>query len=70
MKMLFEWDKLKNIQNTKKHKVRFDDAQLAFFDSKRVLAQDIKHSKGEKRYYCFGLVKGGVITIRFTYRKN
>ena len=24
----------------------------------------------QKRYYCFGKVKGGVLTVRFTYRHN
>src|SRR2546422_2363849 len=26
------------------------------------------HSSREKRYYCFGWVEGGVLTVRFTYR--
>ena len=26
------------------------------------------HSKTEERFYCFGKVAGGVLTVRFTYR--
>ena len=66
----FEWDENKNTENFKKHVVNFETAQYAFIDPKRVIAQDLKHSKEEKRYYVFGKVKGGVLTVRFTYRGN
>ncbi|KKR56106.1 MAG: Protein containing DUF497 [Candidatus Curtissbacteria bacterium GW2011_GWA1_40_47] len=66
----FEWDETKNDENLRKHGVEFETAQYAFIDKKRVIAKDIAHSKGEKRYYCFGKVKGGVLTVRFTYRQN
>jgi len=32
----FEWDKKKNAINYKKDKVRFEDAQLAFLDKKKI----------------------------------
>ena len=66
----FEWDDKKNLENVKKHEVDFQTAQYVFIDSKRVIAKDLIHSKTEKRYYCFGKVKGGVLTVRFTYRNN
>ncbi len=66
----FEWDKNKNRINHRKHKVTFEIAQFAFLDPDRVIAEDTKHSRGEKRYFCFGSVKGGVLTVRFTYRNN
>ena len=66
----FEWDQDKNAENFKKHKVNFETAQYAFIDSKRVVAEDLSHSKGEKRFFCFGKVRGGVLTVRFTYRHN
>ncbi len=43
-------------------------AQLAFADPRRVLAEDVSHSSGERRYDCFGRVEGGIMTVRFTYR--
>lgn len=70
MNILFEWDKEKDSENLLKHGVNFETAQYAFIDPKRVIAEDIDHSKEEKRYYCFGKVKGGILTVRFTYRKN
>jgi hypothetical protein len=45
-------------------------AQYAFADPKRVIAEDVDHSQHEKRYFCFGKVGEGVITVRFTFRGN
>ena len=70
MNASFEWDDKKNLENIKKHKVDFQTAQYSFIDSKRIVAEDLTHSKSEKRYYCFGKVKGGVLTVLFTYRKS
>jgi uncharacterized DUF497 family protein len=64
----FEWDPSKDAQNQRKHGVSFADAQLAFLDPERVIARDLSHSKGEERFYCFGEVADGVLTVRFTYR--
>jgi len=68
----FEWDEVKNLSNQKKHGVSFYEAQYAFFDQNRIIAEDVGHSKEEKRYYCFGLDKDqtGILTVRFTYRDN
>lgn len=64
----FEWDKNKDAENQLKHGIAFSLAQYAFADPKRVIAEDVSHSLEEKRYYCFGKVGGGVLTVRFTYR--
>lgn len=66
----FEWDENKNVENLKKHGVNFKTAQYAFIDPKRIVAGDKVHSGKEKRYYLFGKVKGGILTVRFTYRNN
>jgi hypothetical protein len=66
----FEWDEIKNKENIRKHGINFILAQYTFIDSRRVIARDLSHSSTEKRYFCFGKVKGGVLTVRFTYRKN
>ena len=66
----FEWDEEKNAENLRKHGVDFQTAQYTFIDTRRIIAEDVAHSKKEKRYYCFGKVKGGVLTVRFTYRSN
>ena len=67
-KTRFEWDPEKDEENQKKHGVSFALAQYAFSDPERVIAEDIAHSKTEKRYFCFGGVNGGILTVRFTYR--
>jgi len=70
IKSHFEWDETKNHENQKKHGILFENAQYAFADPKRVILEDLAHSEKEKRYYCIGKVEEGVVTVRFTYRKN
>jgi uncharacterized DUF497 family protein len=67
-KARFEWDSGKDEENQKKHGVSFALAQYAFADPERVIAEDIAYSKAEKRYFGFGEVNGGILTVRFTYR--
>ena len=69
-KACFEWDQNKDVVNQEKHGVPFAIAQLAFLDTKRIIAIDLKHSKKEKRYYCIGKINNEIITLRFTYRKK
>jgi uncharacterized DUF497 family protein len=70
IKAHFEWDPSKNLENQEKHGVSFHYAQYAFADPYRVIAEDISHSGDEKRYYCFGKVEDGILTVRFTYRDD
>ena len=69
-KTKFDWDENKNSQNQEKHHVSFEHAQHAFADEKRIIAEDLEHSKDEKRYFCIGKVEGEILTVRFTYRDN
>ena len=69
-KTRFEWDSKKDEENQEKHAVSFAEAQFAFADSKRVIAEDASHSSSENRFFCFGRVSDGVLTVRFTYREN
>jgi len=64
----FEWDQGKDWLNRAKHGVSFIAAQAAFFDPRRVIAEDLQHGGAERRYFCFGRVGNGVLTVRFTYR--
>ncbi|QPD02415.1 MAG: hypothetical protein Nkreftii_000189 [Candidatus Nitrospira kreftii] len=66
----FEWDSDKDSVNRKKHGVPFYRAQYAFADPRRVIAKDLSHSQSEDRFYCFGEVDGGILTVRFTYRAS
>ena len=39
-----------------------------FADERRIVVEDLVHSKGERRYYCLGQVGKGILTVRFTLR--
>ena len=64
----FDWDPVKDLENQRKHGISFIRAQYAFADERRVIARDVSHSSLEPRFFCFGEVDGGVLTVRFTYR--
>lgn len=67
----FDWDPKKEAENQRKHGVSFSKAQIAFADPDRVVARDITHSTArEERFFCFGDLGDGIVTVRFTYRKN
>jgi uncharacterized DUF497 family protein len=68
MRPSFEWDPAKDTENQRKHGVSFAEAQGAFLDPSRVIARDVSHSRSEQRYYCFGRVGDGILTVRFTHR--
>ena len=68
--MTFEWDENKNVENFEKHKVSFETAQEAFFDKKRIILKDRKHSDREDRFFCIGNDGDGILTVRFTMRNG
>ena len=70
MSASFDWDPGKDAENQRKHGVSFAHAQFAFLDPARVIARDARHSLEEQRFYCFGQVPEGVLTVRFTYRND
>ena len=66
----FEWDVEKDLENQAKHGVSFAQAQYAFTDPRRVIAEDLSHRQTEQRYDGFGAVEGGILTVRLTYRRG
>lgn len=68
MNLRFDWDPAKAAANMEKHGVSFEAAREAFHDPLRIIAEDIMHSKNERRFHCYGLVNGHVLTVRFTLR--
>ncbi len=69
--MKFEWDDAKDELNQKKHAISFTEAQRAFLDKHRIIAEDLDHSSNkEQRYFCFGEIDEAIVTVRFTIRKN
>jgi len=51
----FKWNEKKSKTNFNKHKVTFDEAQTAFFDSNARIIFDPDHSKDEDRFVLLGL---------------
>jgi len=37
---------------------------------RRVIAEDLSYRGSERRYYCFGAVGEGIMTVRFTSRTD
>lgn len=67
----FDWDPPKYRKNLQKHQVAFEIAQHAFKDPHRVIAFDRKHSTPlEKRFFCYGMIEGNIMTVRFTMRSD
>jgi uncharacterized protein len=66
-KSSFERDQRKDAENQTKHGVPFALAQYACADPQRIIAEDTVHSGKEQRYFCFGRVGDGILTVRFTY---
>jgi uncharacterized DUF497 family protein len=66
----FEWDEEKNINNQRIHSIPFETAQYAFFDERRIIIHDEKHSQDEERWFCIGKVENQVLVVRFTYREG
>ena len=64
----FEWDKEKERQNIAKHGVSFVEAREAFDDPYAVFLVDNLHSRDEPRLVCFGRVKRGILSVRYTRR--
>lgn len=64
-----EWDENKNRLN-EAHGVSFENAQRAFNDPRRGIIRDLAHETGEKRFFCLGMVNGGVLTVRFSFRRK
>jgi len=53
-KLKFEWDQKKDLGNTKKHGVSFNEAQTAFYDEYAIQFFDPDHSEHEDRFLLLG----------------
>jgi len=53
-KLKFEWDHKKNLANTKKHGVSFDEAETAFYDEYAIQFFDPDHAEDEDRFLLLG----------------
>jgi len=51
----FSWDARKAKQNSKKHKVSFEEGSTVFFDENAIVFFDPDHSKHQDRFLMLGL---------------
>ena len=54
-RLIFEWDKLKENANIKKHGVSFEEARTLFYDENAVQFFDPDHSDDEDRFILLGV---------------
>lgn len=67
----FEWDDNNRTKNWDKHQVSTSECEEVFFNLPLLLADDVKHSQEEKRFYVLGQTNAGRrLFISFTIRKN
>jgi hypothetical protein len=65
----FEWDKGNKDKNWKKHHVKNEESEEAFFDEKKKILKDALHSGKETRYILLGKTKKKkILFIVFTIR--
>jgi uncharacterized DUF497 family protein len=65
----FQWDKGNSKKNWIRHKVTRTECEQVFFNEPLLVADDIKHSQSEKRWYGLGQTdRGRLLFIVFTIR--
>ena len=67
----FEWDEGNAEKNWLRHQVARNECEQVFFNEPLIVADDIKHSADEKRWYLLGRTDAGrLLFIVLTIRKN
>jgi len=67
----FDWDEGNYDKNTKKHNVTPLESEEVFFNRPIIVAEDIKHSQTESRYYVLGKTNAErKLYLVFTPRKK
>jgi uncharacterized protein len=66
----FEWDEKKKAVNLAKHGVDFTEAKSAFPDLHRLVFEDRAHSRKEPRLLCLGRTPRGILSVRYTRRRD
>ena len=67
----FDWDEGNAEKNWLRHQVASNECEQVFFNEPLIVADDIKHSADEKRWYLLGRTDAGrLLFIVFTVRGN
>jgi uncharacterized protein len=65
----FEWDSGNSNKNWGKHFVKNEEAEEVFFNMPLLVAEDVKHSAKESRFFCLGQTNSSrSLFISFTVR--
>ncbi|MEE8057231.1 MAG: BrnT family toxin [Pseudomonadales bacterium] len=69
--MKFEWDKLKDAKNLRKHGISFDEATTVFGDPLAITYPDPDNSEEEDRFLTFGHTSSGnLVVVSHTHRDD
>ncbi len=63
MRVTFEWDAAKALENIRKHGVDFEEASSAFFDPLSLTIPDPEPSEGEQRFVLMGVSRGDRLLV-------
>lgn len=67
----FDWDQHNAKKNWIKHRVTPSESEQIFFNRPLVVADDVKHSEKEKRFYALGATDASrLLFVVFTIREN
>lgn len=67
----FDWDSDNAEKNWQKHRVMPSECEQIFFNRPLVVADDVKHSEQEKRFYSLGHTESGrMLFVVFTVRRD
>ncbi len=67
----FAWDKRKNQQNQRKHRVSFEEAETVFYDDWAILVEDEDPDEPEDRFVMLGLSAGArTLVVCHCYREE
>ena len=67
----FDWDEANRRKNWDQHRVTPEEAEDVFFQEPLIVRSDVRHSKGEKRYYALGQTSADRrLFLVFTVRRN
>ena len=67
--MQFEWDEAKRQTNLRKHRLDFVEAEIVFSGAVFTFEDD-RFEYGEDRYITLGMLRGSVVVIAHTERKE
>ena len=69
MGLAFEWDKIKDLENLRKHGVSFNESLTIFGDPLSLTVEDPLHSIEEYRFITIGLSdRGRILVVVYTER--